>query len=111
MGRCCLPSWRKDSLLPLLCDAWVCRRRWPNTFTAMELRMRPSAVVRQGAVAHDAGRVNEARPSQGFSLKEFVHDEAFSGVLLLLCALGALVWSNSAWGETYDSVWSTELTL
>src|SRR5687768_12583502 len=49
--------------------------------------------------------------SQGFSLREFIHDEAFGGILLLLCALAALIWANSAWGETYDALWSTELTL
>ena len=38
-------------------------------------------------------------------------DEAFGGTLLLGCALTALIWANSPWGETYDAVWSTELTL
>ncbi|MBA3415571.1 MAG: Na+/H+ antiporter NhaA [Chloroflexia bacterium] len=48
---------------------------------------------------------------EGFSLREFIHDEAFGGILLLLCALAALVWANSPWGATYDALWSTELTL
>ena len=62
-------------------------------------------------MARDARSVEDAGLSQGFSLKEFVHDEAFGGILLLACALAALVWANSPWGETYDAVWSTELTL
>jgi NhaA family Na+:H+ antiporter len=49
--------------------------------------------------------------SEGFSLREFIHDEAFSGILLLLCALTALLWANSPWGETYDALWETDLTL
>jgi NhaA family Na+:H+ antiporter len=49
--------------------------------------------------------------SQGFSLREFVHDEAFGGILLLVCALAALIWANSPWGETYEALWATELTL
>jgi len=49
--------------------------------------------------------------SGGFSLREFIHDEAFGGILLLLCALTALIWANSPWGATYDALWSTELTL
>jgi Na+:H+ antiporter, NhaA family len=53
----------------------------------------------------------DAAPPQGFSLREFIHDEAFGGLLLLLCALIALIWANSPWGETYDTVWSAELTL
>ena len=46
-----------------------------------------------------------------FSLREFIHDEAFGGFLLLACALTALGWANSPWGATYDALWSTELTL
>ena len=53
----------------------------------------------------------DTAPSQGFSLREFIHDEAFSGILLLVCALIALLWANSPWGATYDALWSTELTL
>src|SRR5688500_9368126 len=49
--------------------------------------------------------------SQGFSLREFVHDEASGGILLLVCAVIALAWANSPWGETYNALWSTELTL
>ena len=46
-----------------------------------------------------------------FSLREFIHDEAFGGFLLLACALTALGWANSPWGATYAALWSTELTL
>jgi len=49
--------------------------------------------------------------SEGFSLREFIHDEAFGGILLLVCALTALIWANSPWGAAYDALWSTELTL
>src|ERR671915_1796004 len=59
----------------------------------------------------DAVDGGEAVESQGFSLREFVHDEAFGGILLLVCALTALIWANSPWGATYDALWSTELTL
>jgi Na+:H+ antiporter, NhaA family len=49
--------------------------------------------------------------SDGFSLREFIHDEAFGGILLLVCAFTALIWANSPWGATYDALWATELTL
>ena len=52
-----------------------------------------------------------AAQSEGFSLREFIHDEAFGGILLLACALTALLWANSPWGTTYDALWSSELTL
>jgi NhaA family Na+:H+ antiporter len=59
----------------------------------------------------DAVYGGETAESQGFSLREFIHDEAFGGILLLVCALTALIWANSPWGETYDAVWATELSL
>jgi NhaA family Na+:H+ antiporter len=59
----------------------------------------------------EASTSADTAPSQGFSLREFIHDEAFGGILLLVCALAALIWANSPWGETYDALWSTELTL
>jgi NhaA family Na+:H+ antiporter len=55
----------------------------------------------------DAG----AARTNGFSLREFIHDEAFGGILLLVCALIALLWANSPWGAMYDALWSLELTL
>src|SRR5918998_2595859 len=62
-------------------------------------------------MVNDPGTIGDANQSQGFSLREFIHDEAFGGILLLVCALVALIWANSPRGETYDAVWSTELTL
>jgi NhaA family Na+:H+ antiporter len=62
-------------------------------------------------MVNDTGAIEVAGQSQGFSLREFIHDEAFGGILLLVCALAALIWANSPWSETYDALWSTELTL
>jgi Na+:H+ antiporter, NhaA family len=56
-------------------------------------------------------RASATEGSDGFSLREFIHDEAFGGILLLVCALVALLWANSPWGAAYDALWSTELTL
>lgn len=41
----------------------------------------------------------------------FIHEEATGGLLLLLCALIALLWANSPWGESYFSLWETLLTV
>ena len=46
-----------------------------------------------------------------FPHRQFLHNEAAGGILLLICALGALIWANSPWGESYDTLWSTELSL
>jgi Na+:H+ antiporter, NhaA family len=56
-------------------------------------------------------RASATEGSDGFSLREFIHDEAVGGILLLVCALVALLWANSPWGAAYDALWSTELTL
>jgi Na+:H+ antiporter, NhaA family len=55
--------------------------------------------------------VSGSARAEGFSLREFIHDEAFGGILLLVSALTALVWANSPWGAIYDALWATELTL
>ena len=46
-----------------------------------------------------------------FALREFLHDEAFGGVLLLACALVALAWANSPWDDAYTRLWDAKLTL
>jgi NhaA family Na+:H+ antiporter len=47
-----------------------------------------------------------ARPVQ-----EFLRVEAAGSLLLLLAAAVALVWANSPWAASYDSLWHTHLTL
>jgi Na+:H+ antiporter, NhaA family len=69
------------------------------------------ATGKGGIVVGDAVDGGDAVESQGFSLREFIHDEAFGGILLLVFALTALIWANSPWSETYDALWATELTL
>ena len=38
-------------------------------------------------------------------IAEFTRSQAAGGVLLLICAVIALVWANSAWGESYHALW------
>ena len=55
---------------------------------------------------------HDGRTERGsFPFREFVHDEAASGVLLLACALVALVWANSPWAYAYTDLWNTKLTI
>jgi Na+/H+ antiporter NhaA len=44
-------------------------------------------------------------------LREFLETEVSGGVVLLAAAITALVWVNSPWGASYDSLWSTELVF
>ncbi|HEU0336020.1 MAG TPA: Na+/H+ antiporter NhaA [Gaiellaceae bacterium] len=44
-------------------------------------------------------------------LRTFLHTEVSGALFLLAGALAALVWVNSPWSESYDSLWSTELSV
>ncbi|MDQ3488734.1 MAG: Na+/H+ antiporter NhaA, partial [Acidobacteriota bacterium] len=46
---------------------------------------------------------SQARPDQTF-FQAFVRSEAFSGVLLVITAIGAFAWANSAWSPAYDGL-------
>jgi NhaA family Na+:H+ antiporter len=45
----------------------------------------------------------------GRPLERFLHIEAASGILLVLVAAVALVWANSAWSDSYYSLWHTPI--
>lgn len=44
-------------------------------------------------------------------LREFIHTEASSGIILLGATCVALLWANSAWGDSYNDLWQAELTI
>ncbi len=46
-----------------------------------------------------------------FPLREFIQAETSGGILLLVSALGALIWANSPWAGGYDALWATEITV
>jgi NhaA family Na+:H+ antiporter len=43
------------------------------------------------------------------ALREFLATETAGGVFLVVAALAALVWANSPWQASYDTLWHTEL--
>ena len=43
--------------------------------------------------------------------RDYLRTESGSAVLLLLATVVALVWANSPWSGSYDSLWSTHLTV
>jgi Na+/H+ antiporter NhaA len=55
---------------------------------------------------HSAWARNLAVP-----LRAFLQTEISGGLVLLVAAVAAVVWINSPWGSSYDSLWSTELVL
>lgn len=46
-----------------------------------------------------------------FAFQSFIHNAAAGGILLLVAALTALLWSNSAWGNSYQELWATKITV
>jgi NhaA family Na+:H+ antiporter len=44
-------------------------------------------------------------------LRQFLDTEAAGGLVLLVSAVAALVWANSAWSASYRTLWHTELAL
>jgi NhaA family Na+:H+ antiporter len=43
--------------------------------------------------------------------QEFVRVEASGGIILLICAILAMIWANSSLGESYFHFWETHLSL
>lgn len=56
---------------------------------------------------HDTLRTHEQRPIARIlaPIDEFAHKQTTGGILLLLCAVAAMVWANSPWGEIYQHLW------
>jgi NhaA family Na+:H+ antiporter len=44
-------------------------------------------------------------------LRSFLQLEAASGIVLVAAAVAALVWANSPWEASYETLWSTDLTF
>ena len=44
-------------------------------------------------------------------LQNFVHEQASSGIVLLVAAVVAMLWANSPWSDTYFDFWHTEIAL
>jgi len=43
--------------------------------------------------------------------QEFVKTESFSGILLIAFMLVALIWANSPWSASYESLWQTQVNV
>jgi Na+/H+ antiporter NhaA len=71
----------------------------------------PSAADRRRS-ARDAfsGRTAWAR-SIATPVRDFLSQETGSAVVLVAAAAAALVWANSPWPDSYESVWTTELSV
>jgi len=44
-------------------------------------------------------------------LRHFLETEAAGGIVLLVAAVAALVWANSPWSGSYETLWHTDLSV
>jgi Na+/H+ antiporter NhaA len=44
-------------------------------------------------------------------VRDFLNTESSGAIALLLAAVAALLWSNSPWSDSYESFWTTELSI
>ena len=44
-------------------------------------------------------------------VRDFLSTETGGAVVLLGATVAALVWANSPWSDSYESVWTTELSI
>jgi NhaA family Na+:H+ antiporter len=45
------------------------------------------------------------------TLRQFLHVEALSGVVLLITAAVALIWANSSYANSYEALWHTPVSI
>src|SRR3989440_8775861 len=44
-------------------------------------------------------------------VRDFLATETGSAVVLLAAAIAALAWANSPWSDSYESLWTTKLSI
>lgn len=68
--------------------------------------------MKQGKSINRIFRINPPRIEQiTLPFQEFVKTESFSGILLISFMLVALIWANSPWSASYESLWQTKINV
>jgi Na+/H+ antiporter NhaA len=62
------------------------------------------------AAARTAGRTAWAR-NVGAPVRDFLRTESGGAAMLVVAAVAALIWANSPWPDSYESVWRTKLAI
>ncbi|MCB1219681.1 MAG: Na+/H+ antiporter NhaA [Planctomycetales bacterium] len=57
------------------------------------------------------GQLEKIRERVETQFQSFVRLESSGGIVLLGCAIIALIWANSPWGDTYYHLWKTKLAF
>src|SRR5437588_11146611 len=62
------------------------------------------------AVATPTGRTAWAR-NLAAPVRDFLSTETGGAAVLLCAAVAALLWANSPWSDSYESLWTTKLSI
>ena len=66
--------------------------------------------ARPGPQRGETGRTAWTR-NLGAPVRDFLHTEAGGAAVLLCATVAALLWANSPWPDSYESVWGTDLSI
>ena len=92
----------------------VCREAWSAMFK-LATKDRPVTSTDETAGSRRAHLSGAAAALPGRRVprvvRQFLATEAAGGVVLLIAAVTALVWTNSPWSSSYRSLWSTDLSV
>jgi Na+/H+ antiporter NhaA len=69
-----------------------------------------SAQAETGGPGAGGGRTAWAR-NLAAPVRDFLSNETGGAVVLLCAAVAALLWANSPWSESYESFWTTKLSI
>jgi Na+:H+ antiporter, NhaA family len=56
-------------------------------------------------------KLNSGQGKPRSMFQRFFQMEAIGGILLLICAVLALIWANSLWSDMYFDLWSEKITI
>src|SRR2546425_1198978 len=76
----------------------------------MSVQAGAESAGRSGGAAAFTGRTAWAR-NLAAPIRDFLSTETGSAVVLLCAAVAALAWANSPWSDSYQSVWTTKLSI
>ncbi len=62
-------------------------------------------------MSNHPNKSSEVSISRLSPLRDFLHTESSGAVLLATAALAALIWANSPWSASYESLWTTRASI
>src|SRR5436190_15125338 len=85
-------------------------RRAPPRYGDVALEASTAAAAGRAQATPYTGRTAWAR-NLAAPVRDFLSTETGSAAVLLAAAVAALLWANSPWSDSYESVWTTKLSI